>query len=310
MPCPRGGDSSVRLPEAICQLNVDIRKCARSISPCVEAPKRGILASQDSQVYLRVCGGTSARFLTGVLERGLSPRVRRHPSRIKRVSSFRGSISACAEAPGCGFDPDSIIWVYLRVCGGTFLSADRIQPPGGLSPRVRRHLDRALNRELVDGSISACAEAPPRSRTPWQTAGVYLRVCGGTHCLNRGLEVVKGLSPRVRRHLQAQVDDRVQNRSISACAEAPGGCPTECPTRGVYLRVCGGTRHAAAASDLGAGLSPRVRRHLSTLQQIVAQLRSISACAEAPARGGIRTRCRRVYLRVCGGTTVHRWSHG
>jgi len=52
------------------------------------------------------------------------------------------------------------------------------------------------------------------------------------------------------------------------------------------------------------GLSPRVRRHLEKLVHGISRLRSISACAEAPAAQKLGIRQMGVYLRVCGGTTV------
>ena len=132
-----------------------------------------------------------------------------------------GSISACAEAPPFIDGPTGENAVYLRVCGGTFLSADRIQPPGGLSPRVRRHLDSALESVGKDRSISACAEAPSIISICSPTSGVYLRVCGGTGTEFASECRARGLSPRVRRHRVRSLCLWAWVGSISACAEAP-----------------------------------------------------------------------------------------
>ena len=55
-------------------------------------------------------------------------------------------------------------------------------------------------------------------------------------------QVIRGLSPRVRRHHDVTSWFRKRDRSISACAEAPGEIRVEENLELVYLRVCGGTR--------------------------------------------------------------------
>ena len=91
------------------------------------------------------------------------------------------------------------------------------------------------------------------------------------------------------------------SRSISACAEASSAASAERKASSVYLRVCGGIDAQSARDDRREGLSPRVRRHLSTRRRLGERLRSISACAEASPL--LQTCCVLlwVYLRVCGG---------
>ena len=52
----------------------------------------------------------------------------------------------------------------------------------------------------------------------------------------------------------------------------------------------------------GEGLSPRVRRNLSTIEAPGDKKRTISAGAEEPAVHGVPFRFSRDYLRGCGGT--------
>ena len=111
----------------------------------------------------------------------------------------------------------------------------------GLSPRVRRHLGVATIRELAEGSISACAEAPRTAQASILARWVYLRVCGGTRVVQAFQSALNGLSPRVRRHHPEKLLRSRWTRSISACAEAPPRPPLRSGLEGVYLRVCGGT---------------------------------------------------------------------
>jgi len=73
-----------------------------------------------------------------------------------------------------------MVAVYPRVCGGTGLAPSLRFHERGLSPRVRRHPDRRGHRGGANGSISACAEAPPAPHGSGTPPEVYLRVCGGT----------------------------------------------------------------------------------------------------------------------------------
>jgi len=113
--------------------------------------------------------------------------------------------------------------VYLRVCGGTLRAEAGKLYAKGLSPRVRRHHQSNDVDRGATGSISACAEAPIFGSKAELLNEVYLRVCGGTGPYPRSQYYRGGLSPRVRRHRLAGVSGRGEERSISACAEAPSG---------------------------------------------------------------------------------------
>ena len=54
----------------------------RSISACAEASSSSARRRYTHEVYLRVCGGIVVLRQVGTHERGLSPRVRRHPCDI------------------------------------------------------------------------------------------------------------------------------------------------------------------------------------------------------------------------------------
>ena len=92
--------------------------------------------------------------------------------------------------------------------------------------------------------------------------------------------------------------------SIPACAGEPVPAYTGCTAIGVYPRVCGGTKPDSATARRSAGLSPRVRGNRRGRLPVAESTRSIPACAGEPRR---RQRCqnrRRVYPRVCGGTSI------
>ena len=129
-------------------------------------------------------------------------------------------------------------------------------------------------------------------------------MCGGTAGVPAPACSLGGLSPRVRGNPMRIVWRTTATGSIPACAGEP-----RTPSRGrahrqVYPRVCGGTAARPAAPDDADGLSPRVRGNRSFRRRRTAYAGSIPACAgEPPARPGQRTP-RRVYPRVCGGTSV------
>ena len=92
-------------------------------------------------------------------------------------------------------------------------------------------------------------------------------------------------------------------RSIPACAGEPPSAKNTGMNSTVYPRVCGGTGAVGGAGESPAGLSPRVRGNRGRRGAVIRAGRSIPACAGEPgagARGGWR---RRVYPRVCGGTS-------
>ena len=67
--------------------------------------------------------------------------------------------------------------------------------------------------------------------------------------------------------------------------------------------MCGGTVLWAIVSDPASGLSPRVRGNQYHGFPFCKAQRSIPACAGEPNFPGICPSCRKVYPRVCGGTT-------
>ena len=93
-------------------------------------------------------------------------------------------------------------------------------------------------------------------------------------------------------------------RSIPACAGEP--CPScpNCPRAGVYPRVCGGTFTCRWISRTPNGLSPRVRGNPASDAARRGASWSIPACAGEPCSCWPCWASRRVYPRVCGGTTI------
>ena len=94
--------------------------------------------------------------------------------------------------------------------------------------------------------------------------------------------------------------------SIPACAGEPPRADHRQQRSAVYPRVCGGTVGGRGNGYTLRGLSPRVRGNPSRSTPPLALGRSIPACAGEPP--GCPTPCgrRRVYPRVCGGTTQRR----
>ena len=173
----------------------------------------------------------------------------------------------------------------------------------GLSPRVRGNHGHGRAGDPHWRSIPACAGEPSADRVAASANAVYPRVCGGTRLRDVVTMWLMGLSPRVRGNPVPTVSQRVQMRSIPACAGEPTWHPFSGGRYKVYPRVCGGTRSAARTGRSERGLSPRVRGNPRRGRKTPAATRSIPACAgEPPGIPGTRIR-QRVYPRVCGGTS-------
>ena len=173
----------------------------------------------------------------------------------------------------------------------------------GLSPRVRGNPTSDLLTLGYDGSIPACAGEPFRDSGRSVLLLVYPRVCGGTRETVTFTVWVKGLSPRVRGNRLRRPLMRSYPGSIPACAGEPYRRKRLWGSETVYPRVCGGTLKGWLAWRPTKGLSPRVRGNLGARPFAIAALRSIPACAGEPFVSGAGRPGRRVYPRVCGGTS-------
>ena len=112
-----------------------------------------------------------------------------------------------------------------------------------------------------------------------------------------------GLSPRVRGNHAGPVSIRQALGSIPACAGEPYVYRAKLHGYAVYPRVCGGTAGRPDGEVSGEGLSPRVRGNPGNSRPLVPGTRSIPACAGEPASRHGNCNRRRVYPRVCGGTS-------
>ena len=169
-----------------------------SIPACAGEPTPYVTRPTSSQVYPRVCGGTSWQRHGATASPGLSPRVRGNLSVDKFAKGFDGSIPACAGEPGQPLQELIVLAVYPRVCGGTGRTVSYSRPEGGLSPRVRGNRSLRSCKACVGRSIPACAGEPVQGSRGQLVPSVYPRVCGGTFCPLGRWPHLNGLSPRVR----------------------------------------------------------------------------------------------------------------
>ena len=281
-------------PAALC-------RWPRSIPACAGEPYAGHTIRSSRRVYPRVCGGAALGFTTPPAADGLSPRVRGSPHHATNRSSCLGSIPACAGEPRGRDLRSGARRVYPRVCGGAGAVLVGLTATPGLSPRVRGSPLPPGDRLRAAGSIPACAGEPSTWSRVRRSMQVYPRVCGGA--LNAALDALAawGLSPRVRGSPVRCPQQQPYSRSIPACAGEPASAGTCRRSGRVYPRVCGGARAVTPAASTCGGLSPRVRgSQLAGLDQHV-PVGSIPACAGEPTPPLIRSRCPRVYPRVCGG---------
>ena len=127
-------------------------------------------------------------------------------------------------------------------------------------------------------------------------------MCGGTVSRLTPRPLSAGLSPRVRGNPSPRTTRSSSPRSIPACAGEPFPSPATGCGRGVYPRVCGGTRAVGDPFLCQKGLSPRVRGNLWLPDARLPSPGSIPACAGEPLQKGDTTAREPVYPRVCGGT--------
>ena len=253
-----------------------------SIPACAGEPWRGGWLRKALTVYPRVCGGTRKNMLRNAADEGLSPRVRGNRHARHRVTVLSGSIPACAGEPGGAGAEGGERGVYPRVCGGTTALSPYSPSIEGLSPRVRGNPGRGRETARGRGSIPACAGEPMYAIWRCMPERVYPRVCGGT--FDAALEYLedRGLSPRVRGNLVGIVEQRIDNRSIPACAGEPSQSAGTQPSSSVYPRVCGGTDLYWTPDTTDRGLSPRVRGNRVTYRLVPPTAGSIPACAGEP----------------------------
>ena len=264
-----------------------LRICVRSIPACAGEPTRTTSARPASQVYPRVCGGTSSRSGKSSSPFGLSPRVRGNPHGDVAQLAAPGSIPACAGEPAQRRHIVELHGVYPRVCGGTGAAPAHRGTAWGLSPRVRGNRAPLRVGRPTRRSIPACAGEPRRKTRIGGLAAVYPRVCGGTILLLPVTAYGMGLSPRVRGNRIRAIDLINRQRSIPACAGEPIARPARASVRGVYPRVCGGTEIRISSPVSGCGLSPRVRGNPIVVVNGTVMVGSIPACAGEPPVGRI-----------------------
>ena len=189
------------------------------------------------------------------------------------------------------------------MCGGT--GRQLISDIGeiGLSPRVRGNPAPSRCTNTAAGSIPACA-GEPRPVPAAAAARVYPRVCGGTSICCSKIRPRKGLSPRVRGNPFSPSILLPAAGSIPACAGEPGRLCRPVTFRGVYPRVCGGTRLTLWLFRPCGGLSPRVRGNRGQFRRRRRRPGSIPACAGEPWILTPQWSAMAVYPRVCGGTGI------
>ena len=196
-------------------------RASRSIPARAGEPSRRPLGITSIPVYPRACGGTSSTRSSSTMPGGLSPRVRGNRYRPPHTHRSRWSIPARAGEPHNTGSGVSSRRVYPRACGGTQRRLVVDEGEGGLSPRVRGNRRGERSRPARKGSIPARAGEPYRTMIELVVSKVYPRACGGTGKLEARLQLLDGLSPRVRGNLPALCQWEEGNRSIPARAGEP-----------------------------------------------------------------------------------------
>ena len=185
--------------------------------------------------------------------------------------------------------------------GGNLISALRPPPFEGLSPRGRGKRQPLSVWTDAGGSIPAWAGETCHRRCQARRLGVYPRVGGGNLPICCQSILHKGLSPRGRGKLLAQIGVGVSNWSIPAWAGETDDMTQKAHYHAVYPRVGGGNDFLMARYGTADGLSPRGRGKRNGEYRVKGWRRSIPAWA-GETRGARRgADGRAVYPRVGGG---------
>ena len=104
--------------------------------------------------------------------------MRGNPPGTFLVRCIAGSIPTHAGKPKYPDAQDIIDRVYPHACGETDAAAQRIDPVGGLSPRMRGNPVFFIETGQNRGSIPTHAGKPLRSESDGTIARVYPHACG------------------------------------------------------------------------------------------------------------------------------------
>ena len=183
---------------------------------------------------------------------------------------------------------------------------------GGEQPRFRRRgrSPRARGRPVVlpcvlfhDGSIPACAGETPTSYSCSVDHRVDPRVRGGDDIERWLISSVSGRSPRARGRPRARDQGRRPAGSIPACAGETLAHLVDQAGHEVDPRVRGGDGSRRFRAFFVPGRSPRARGRRDGVDDFLALLGSIPACAGETSRSGGCVEPRQVDPRVRGGDT-------
>ena len=169
---------------------------------------------------------------------------------------------------------------------------------------MRGNLLRAQVQVAWLGPIPACAGQPVNAAWYDPLKEAYPRVCGATSIGFAMDDGVKGLSPRVRGNPLHAPGRAVQSGPIPACAGQPPAHAPRARAGWAYPRVCGATTVKAVLTEMGEGLSPRVRGNPALPHGQLLRQGPIPACAGQPSTAGTGQTACWAYPRVCGATLM------
>ena len=190
----------------------------RSIPACAGKTQGRCVTRTNRRVDPRVCGEDSPVRVPHRWIGGRSPRVRGRPRGNAQVVVHKRSIPACAgkTAMKCVIQTHRV--VDPRVCGEDSPRRAAGSVMTGRSPRVRGRPEATGFEGRLCGSIPACAGKTPARSFARRIIRVDPRVCGEDVARAVIVAFCWGRSPRVRGRLDRCPVERLDARSIPACA--------------------------------------------------------------------------------------------
>ena len=171
----------------------------------------------------------------------------------------------------------------------------------GLSPCVRGKRNVLDPAGTLSRSIPVCTGETPIVVRVNRITQVYPRVYGGNKMRNKGLMILKGLSPCVRGKLIQSTPNIKWSRSIPVCTGETHRRSSIQPAHRVYPRVYGGNCLLPVSRHSPGGLSPCVRGKRIFPKGDTTPRRSIPVCTGETLNISSPFFLSRVYPRVYGG---------
>ena len=190
----------------------------------------------------------------------LPPHARRIPPLRTGRTPERGTTSACAENTVRETGKCRNVWNYLRMRGEYNIRSRSGRSAGELPPHARRILVSDIDKGLLTGTTSACAENTTHGSGTVSGDRNYLRMRGEYEVRSAPAGLLRELPPHARRIRYETTQNAIPIGTTSACAENTWGLGCFVKREWNYLRMRGEYRNGLSIAFVYQELPPHARR--------------------------------------------------